>query len=99
MRLPEVQQELARLAAELRMFGYRGEPGALATHLERLAGEIRRKPRATNAPVTSAPMTPALRQRIRDTAARFPGMTQHDIAKLLGTNQGRVSETLAGKRR
>lgn len=99
MRLPEVQTELRRLAAGLRMFGLADDPVALASSLEHLADEMHRRPRATNAPVTSTPMTPALRARIIDTAARNPELSQHVIAKLLGTNQGRVSEVLAGKRR
>jgi hypothetical protein len=99
VRLPEVQTKLRALAADVRMFGYTETPALMAATLEELAEAISRKPRATNARPQSAPTTPLLRQRIRETAARFPEMTQHDIAKLLGTNQGRVSETLAGKRR
>ncbi len=99
MRLPEVQAELRRVAGGLRMFGYETLPEELAADLERLAEAISRKPRATNAPVASAPTTPELRRRIRETAAQHPTMSQHEIAKRLGTNQGRVSETLAGKRR
>jgi hypothetical protein len=99
MRIPEVRDEMLGAAAGLRMFGYLGDPADLATRLERWAQELKRKPRATNALPTSAPMTPTLRRRIREAAARYPGMSQHEIAKLVGTNQGRVSETLAGKRR
>jgi predicted transcriptional regulator len=57
-----------------------------------------RKPRATNAPVASAPMTAAKAQEIRALKERYPAMSQHEIGRLTGTNQGRVSEVLAGKR-
>jgi hypothetical protein len=53
MRLPEVQTELRRLAAGLRMFGVEDDPVALAIALEHLASQMSRKPRATNAPVAS----------------------------------------------
>src|SRR5262245_50649356 len=99
MRLPEVQAELWHLAAALRMFGYQEQPETLAVRLDRLAHEINRKPRATHAPITSAPMTPAKAQEIRELNDRYPTMSQHEIGRLTGTNQGRVSEVLAGKRR
>jgi hypothetical protein len=98
MRVPEVRDALLGAARSLRMFGYERLPEEVASDLERWAEELKRKPRATNARPQSAPMTPVLRQRIREAAARYPGMSQHDIAKMVGTNQGRVSETLAGKR-
>jgi hypothetical protein len=98
MRLPEVQTELRRLAAGLRMFGVEDDPVALAIALEHLASQMSRKPRATNAPVASAPMTAAKAQEIRALKERYPAMSQHEIGRLTGTNQGRVSEVLAGKR-
>jgi hypothetical protein len=81
------------------MFGADADPGAVADALERLAAEMSRKPRATHAPVTSAPMTPEKAEEIRRLKARYPAMSQHEIGRLTGTNQGRVSEVLAGKRR
>ena len=99
MRIPEIQEQMLNEAARLRMFGFEDDASSWASQLEEWALELRRKPRATNAPVQSPRMTPELRRRIREAAERSPGMTQHDIAKLVGTNQGRVSETLAGKRR
>ena len=59
MRLPEVQAALRARAAAIRMFGVQETPESLADALEHLAEEMSRKPRATNAPVASAPMTPA----------------------------------------
>ena len=99
MRLPEVQGTLREIAAALRMFGFREAPETLAAKLDHLAGEMSRKPRATNAPVASARMTPAKAQEIRSLKERYPTMSQHEIGRLTGTNQGRVSEVLAGKRR
>ena len=99
MRLPEVRAEMLAVAAELRMVGLLAGPGQLAARLERWADELKRKPRATNARPTSRSMTPQVAQEIRALAAKHPGMTQHDIGRLTGTNQGRVSEVLAGKRK
>jgi predicted transcriptional regulator len=48
--------------------------------------------------VASAPMTAAKAQEIRALKDRYPAMSQHEIGRLTGTNQGRVSEVLAGKR-
>jgi predicted XRE-type DNA-binding protein len=45
----------------------------------------------------STPLTPRLASEIKRLAA--PGnVMQHQIAALLGINQGRVSEVLSGKR-
>ena len=52
----------------------------------------------THAPVASARMTPEKAEEIRRLKAWYPAMTQHEIGRLTGTNQGRVSEVLAGKR-
>lgn len=99
MRLPEVQAALRARASAIRMLGYQEAPESLADALDHLADAISRKPRATNAPVASAPMTAAKAEEIRRLKAWYPKMTQHEIGRLTGTNQGRVSEVLAGKRR
>ena len=46
----------------------------------------------------SPPLTPALRARIR-ALARTTDLSQMQIGLRAGVNSGRVSETLAGKRR
>lgn len=98
MRLPDIQTRLRVIASDLRR-GHQGDPVALARELEALAEAISRKPRATHAPPTSAPMTPEKAEEIRRIRERYPAMSQHDIGRLTGTNQGRVSEVLAGKRK
>jgi predicted XRE-type DNA-binding protein len=43
-------------------------------------------------------MSDELAADIRWYAARYPGLSQAEIAKKCGCNQGRVSEVLKGKR-
>jgi hypothetical protein len=57
----------------------------------------RRKPVRMTQP-KSPPLTPALKARIRRLAARTSA-SQMQIGLRVGVNSGRVSETLAGKRR
>jgi transcriptional regulator with XRE-family HTH domain len=86
MRIPEIADRLRDLAAE------RGLP-----ELAGLADELRRRP-AQRAPARSRPMSNELAAEIRILRANNPRMSQADIAKLLGCNQGRISEVLKGKR-
>jgi predicted XRE-type DNA-binding protein len=44
------------------------------------------------------PLTEELAREIKRLAKLRPDLPQHDIAALLGLNQGRVSEVLNGKR-
>jgi len=57
----------------------------------------RRKPVRMTKP-RSPPLTPELKARIRD-LARTTDASQMQIGLRVGVNSGRVSETLAGKRR
>lgn len=86
MRIPEIADRLRDLAAE------RGLP-----ELAGLADELRRRP-SQRAPARSTPMSDELAADIRWYAARYPGLSQAEIAKKCGCNQGRVSEVLKGKR-
>ena len=43
-------------------------------------------------------LTPEMAARIKWLKKRNPSLHQHEIAALLGCNQGRVSEVLSGKR-
>lgn len=86
MRLPEIVEELHKLADDFSI-----------PRLHDLADEIRRRPSTRSAP-TSRPMTPTLRAQIRLAARLNPEMSQLEIAKSFGVNQGRVSEALKGKR-
>lgn len=87
MRLPEVALRLRVLAIEFR-----------CDELNDLADEIARRPRGQRAPTTSAPITDALRARIRAMKEAEPDLSQAEIGRRLNVNPGRVSEALRGKR-
>ena len=87
MRLPDVQAAIADISKRLRL---------LAVELDTLEQEISRRSPNAKGPVTSRSMTPALRAEVRRLSKR--GMSQLAIAKALDINQGRVSETIRGKR-
>lgn len=50
------------------------------------------------APPRSAPVTPELVFRIKRMAAASPNLSLQDLGALVGTNAGRVSEVLTGRR-
>jgi transcriptional regulator with XRE-family HTH domain len=87
MRLPEVAERLRQLAIKLG-----------CDELNDLADEIGRRPIRQRAPTTSARMTSAVRAQIKAMKAAEPDLSQHEIARRLNLNPGRVSETLRGKR-
>ena len=82
MTIPEIREELREMGVRL---------------IE-LAEQTMRRPAVRRAPNKSAPLTHALRLKIRRLARINPEMSYKEIANLVGTNQGRVSEALAGKR-
>ncbi|MGE8129035.1 hypothetical protein ACQKQD_18840 [Methylobacterium sp. NPDC080182] len=86
MRIPEIADRLREVAAE------QGLP-----ELAGLADELRRRP-AQRAPARSRRMTDQIAAEIRQLHCEVPRMSQADIAKVIGVNQGRVSEVLKGKR-
>lgn len=87
MRLPEIADELRRLAKDFSI-----------PRLADLAEEIRRRPILKRADAVSAPMTPWLAEEIRAYADAHPDLSQLEIAETFNVNQGRVSEVLRGKR-
>lgn len=87
MRIPEIQQELHQLAREHGI-----------ERLSDLADELSRRAPVRRAPATSVKMTAVVRRRIKDYAQAFPNMPLAEIAKHVGVNPGRVSETLRGRR-
>lgn len=62
--------------------------------LDLIEARLRRKSPTCRAKVTSARMTPALRQAIREMADANQEMAMHEIAAALKVNVGRVSEVL-----
>ncbi len=87
MRLPEIASRLRELAIEMD-----------CDELNDLADEIGRRPPGQRAPITSAPMTDALRAQIRAMKFTEPDLSQAEIGRRLNLNPGRISETLRGKR-
>jgi hypothetical protein len=70
----------------------------VAADLRTCVVDLSRKPRATQAPRASRPMTRIIKQQVIDLHRLHPELTQHQIATALGVNPGRVSETIAGYR-
>jgi hypothetical protein len=70
----------------------------LQRRLEVVHAELRNRPPVTRAAHTSVKVTPEIEARMIALHEQFPDMPQHEIAKRTDTNQGRVSETLAGVR-
>lgn len=87
MRLPEIAARLRELATDLG-----------CDELNNLADEMGRRSPRQRAPITSAPMSDALKAQIRAMKAAEPDLSQAEIGKRLNLNPGRVSEALRGKR-
>lgn len=66
--------------------------------LEDVIGQMHNRTASSRARSTSVPITPAVEAQIRWLRRADPAMPQHEIATRVGTNQGRVNETLIGKR-
>jgi hypothetical protein len=91
---PQVRERLIRLAAVLDLIP---QP-KLAAYVRYLETQLYNKRRATRGNRTSLPITAARAAQIRVIHQMHPKMPQHEIAKIVGANQGRTSEVLAGKR-
>jgi len=87
MRLPEIRDRMHELAEEHGI----GE-------LHELAEETRRRRRQPPAPVVSATVTPELADAVRAYCVAFPDLSMHEVGRLFGLNQGRISEILHGRR-
>lgn len=87
MRLPEIAAELRLLSEQL------GVP-----RLAELADAMKRRKRAPRSKTQSTPMTPELAEQIHALRKQHPRWSQSRIAAHLNISQGRVSETLVGKR-
>ena len=66
--------------------------------LRLLRAELHNHGPEERAKATSRPYTPDLVDRIRAMRRAFPDMPQHEIAKVVDTNQGRVNNALRGVR-
>ena len=98
MKIPEIRKQLSQAANDLR--SGRRPPEKVADAIDRLVPELwRKKPRQLAGRKVRSPMTPELKQRIRDFAKAHPRKDQQDIATEFNVNAGRVSEILSGHRK
>jgi predicted XRE-type DNA-binding protein len=70
----------------------------LQARLETVRDQLRNRPPQTRGAFTSRKVDLTVRRQIVDLHQTRPDLPQHEIAKITGVNQGRVSEILAGKR-
>ena len=94
---PEVRAAMLRLARLVD----RGtaNPHYVARRLRYLEKELRRRRSTFRAFGTRTKFTPLLRQRIIHFASTHPKWTQQRIAERYNVTNGRVSESLKGKRK
>lgn len=95
MRIPEVRDALTELAGDLS--SGRVGPQEAAARITALVPEMRRRPPVHRSPPRRAGLASA-QAAILAYHAQHPGADYHEIATATGTQIGRVSETLAGKR-
>lgn len=94
MKLPDIRQEMHRIAHDLAVAGLSEN----AKRLAELAEETRRRPAVKRAPPNARAMTDEVRARIRATYRAHPDWTHRAIGSHCGVDGGRVSEVLAGFR-
>ncbi len=95
--IPEVRDKLTAIAARMRR-SPDFEMVFLADEIDVAVGELVRRKVTRRAPVKIAPLTEDEKRLIRTMAWANPTMSQLEIANRVGTNPGRVSEALNGKR-
>jgi hypothetical protein len=88
------EMTIPALAVELRVLAARHA----LPELSQIADAMRRRRPSLPAKPSSRKTTDELLDQIRDFARANIGMSQMEIANRFGTNQGRVSEALHGKR-
>lgn len=91
MRMPEVRDEFIIIADRLDALGL----GVTAARVRYLVGQMRRRSPVRRARSTTPRIPPRI---IRYYARMYPTLGYMEIAAMAGTNIGRVSEALAGKR-
>lgn len=94
MRIPDVRGALLLIADEVEREGC----GDAARKIRYLVTELVRRHPRKRAPVTSLPVTPAMKEQIREFYDIHPMMANRDIGKQFGVDGGRVSEVLSGYR-
>jgi hypothetical protein len=98
--IPEIQKRLHELADALVLpLLFPMKPEDIGSELRNLTIQLSRRPPVTRAPVVSRRMTPEVAAKIRQLHEVYPDLTQQQIAERMGVVAGRVSETLAGKRK
>lgn len=85
--IPQIRARLLELAFETGI-----------DELAELARETYRRQGVRRAPVRSPPLTEQQKEAIRAYVRQHPTAHQQDVAQRFGTNHGRVSEALIGKR-
>jgi len=95
MIIPEVRQELLKIAHELEQNGHK----PIGRRLRELEGELYRRRGVHPTKVRSQAITPDLKRQIRTFKAAWPDKSEQQIAAHFKVNMGRVSEALIGKRR
>jgi hypothetical protein len=94
MRLPDIREEMHKLAHDIAAAGLREKADRLAY----LAEETRRRSPLKRAPPRARMMTEEVKALVRQTARDNPGMSLREIGRKCGVDQGRVSEVLRGFR-
>lgn len=94
MKLPDVREEMHKLASDLDAAGL----GLVGQRLAYLAEQTRRRSPKKRAEPRAKPMTEATKERIRQVAKANPGWANREVALAVGVDGGRVSEVLRGFR-
>lgn len=92
----DMREEMAKLLTEMQQL--HNKLANVHDRLMLLHGEMRNRPPKTRGDPTSHPIDAGIRRKVLQLHKQAPDMPQHEIAKAIGINQGRVSEIIAGKR-
>jgi hypothetical protein len=96
MTIPEVRKELMAIAIEMAQLSR--QLIVLTERQEILVSQLKRRKGPDKSPITSRAMSPEVVALIHELHQKNPSLSQAQIALLANVNNGRVSETLRGKR-
>jgi hypothetical protein len=96
MTIPEVREELLKIAAAMSEYPY---TKPFAAKLYELEAELYRRRGVLPTKVRSQRVTLDLKRQIRAYKQAHPSLSEQQIAAHFKVNMGRVSEALIGKRR